>query len=118
MCLSILCISFCNFSFEFPYQVFVYLICNWILIWCHQIPDSVGAISNVRSFIERPTMVPMYNATWPTSNTLHVQGLTVGGKLISSPIKQKGTLISCVKTPETAGTAKCDGQYIPHLEKR
>ncbi|RVW42355.1 hypothetical protein CK203_070883 [Vitis vinifera] len=69
---------------------------------------SVGAISNVRSFIERPTMVPMYNATWPTSNTLHVQGLTVGGKLISSPIKQKGTLISCVKTPETAGTAKCD----------
>lgn len=69
---------------------------------------SVGAISNVRSFIERPTMVPMYNATWPTSNTLHIQGLTVGGKLISSPIKQKGTLISCVKTPETAGTAKCD----------
>ena len=118
MCLSILCISFCNFSFEFPYQVFVYWICNWILIWCHQIPDSVGAISNVRSFIERPTMVPMYNATWPTSNTLHIQGLTVGGKLISSPIKQKGTLISCVKTPETAGTAKCDGQYIPHLEKR
>ena len=93
----------------FPYQIFVYMTCNWILIWYHQIPGSVGAVSNPRSLLERHSMVPMCNAAWPTSNTLHVQALSVGGKLISSPIKQKGTLISCVKTPETAGTAKCNG---------
>lgn len=92
--------------------------CNWILIRYHQIPGSVGAVSSARSLVERHGMAAMYNASWPTSNTLHMQGLTVGRKLISSPIKRKGTLISCVKTSKTAGTAKCDGEYIPHLEKR
>lgn len=89
-----------------------------IIIWCRLLPDSVGAVSNVRSFLERPGLVPMHNATWLTSNTLHTQGLTLGGKLISSPIKQKGKVISCVKTAETAGTTKCDGEYISYSEKR
>ncbi|KAK9283332.1 hypothetical protein L1049_011571 [Liquidambar formosana] len=69
---------------------------------------SVGTVSHMRSLVERPGMVPMCNATLPISSKLHIQGFTVGGKLVSYPVKRKGTLVSCVKTSETAITAKSD----------
>ncbi|KAI5574714.1 hypothetical protein BDE02_10G162700 [Populus trichocarpa] len=40
--------------------------------------------------------------------TLHTQGLTVGRKLISYPVKRDRRLVSCVKTSEAPAIAKTD----------
>ncbi|KAA8539529.1 hypothetical protein F0562_026221 [Nyssa sinensis] len=65
-------------------------------------------ISHGRSVLERLGMVHVHNGTWPTSQKSHFQGLAFGGKLASSPKKWEGTLVSCVKTSETAVTGKPD----------
>uniref|UniRef100_A0A5B6ZXC2 Lipoyl-binding domain-containing protein n=1 Tax=Davidia involucrata TaxID=16924 RepID=A0A5B6ZXC2_DAVIN len=70
---------------------------------------SVGTISQGRSVLERPGTIHVQNASWRTSSKSHIQGLTFGGKLVSSPKKWEGTLVSCVKTSETAVTSKSDG---------
>ena len=44
------------------------------------------------------------------AGTLHTQGLTVGRKLISYPVKRDRRLVSCVKTSEAPAIAKTDGE--------
>ncbi|KAA8534016.1 hypothetical protein F0562_031533 [Nyssa sinensis] len=79
-------------------------------------------ISHGRSVLERHGMIHVCNASWPTSSKLHFQGLTFGGKLVFSPKKWEGTLVSCVKTSESAVTSKSDGSSDGHpqgsLEKK
>ncbi|KAL7229230.1 hypothetical protein ACSBR2_007850 [Camellia fascicularis] len=69
---------------------------------------SVGTVSLVRSVLERPCMVAVHNATWPTLSRSHIQGLTCGGKLVSIPIRREGMVVSCIKASETAVAAKSD----------
>ncbi|XP_050385882.1 uncharacterized protein LOC126802314 isoform X2 [Argentina anserina] len=65
---------------------------------------SVGTVSQIRSFADKPGMLPVYNARRPTSSRSSFQGLMVSEKFIYSPQKRKGVLISCVKTTEAAKT--------------
>lgn len=51
-------------------------------------------------------MVSMYSATCSSASKLHIQGLTVGGKISSLPVQRKGMLVSCVNRSEPAETAK------------
>ncbi|XP_052186534.1 uncharacterized protein LOC127797566 isoform X2 [Diospyros lotus] len=70
---------------------------------------SVGAVSYVRSIIERPSMVAVHNASWTTLSKSHTKHSSVEGKLVSYPRKWTGTVVSCAKTSETAGAAESDG---------
>ncbi|XP_062000258.1 uncharacterized protein LOC133717551 isoform X1 [Rosa rugosa] len=65
---------------------------------------SVGTVSQIHSFVDKPGMLPVYNARRPTSSRSYFQGLMVSEKFIYSPQKRKGVLISCVKTTEAAKT--------------
>ncbi|THG10597.1 hypothetical protein TEA_012344 [Camellia sinensis var. sinensis] len=67
--------------------------------------DSVGTVSLVRSVLERPCMVAVHNATWPTLSRSHIQGLTFGGSI---PIRREGMVVSCIKASETVVAAKSD----------
>ncbi|XP_057981667.1 uncharacterized protein LOC131166978 [Malania oleifera] len=73
---------------------------------------STGTLSHMRFLLEKPGLVPMYNAAPQTLRQSCVQRLTIGGKLVSSPIARKETLISCVKTSETAVTAKSNDSSL------
>ncbi|KAI8030166.1 Biotin carboxyl carrier protein of acetyl-CoA carboxylase [Camellia lanceoleosa] len=66
---------------------------------------SVGTVSLVRSVLERPCMVAVHNATWPTLSRSHIQGLTFGGSI---PIRQEGMVVACIKAFETVVAAKSD----------
>ncbi|KAL6131672.1 hypothetical protein ACLB2K_070046 [Fragaria x ananassa] len=65
---------------------------------------SVGTVSQIRSFTDKPGVLPVYNARRPTYSRLYFQGMMVSEKFIYSPQKRKGVLISCVKTTEAAKT--------------
>ncbi|KAM5556779.1 hypothetical protein ABKV19_024262 [Rosa sericea] len=65
---------------------------------------SVGTVPQIRSFVDKPGMLPVYNARRPTSSRSYFQGLMVSEKFIYSPQKRKGVLISCVKTTEADKT--------------
>ncbi|XP_062092392.1 uncharacterized protein LOC133798193 [Humulus lupulus] len=79
---------------------------------------AVGTTSHTRSFIEKPGMVPAYNASQFTPNRSCIQNLTIGGKLMYSTKKHKGMLVSCVKTSDAKDVAKSN-DCIPQgpLEK-
>ncbi|KAM7499413.1 hypothetical protein LguiA_023827 [Lonicera macranthoides] len=79
---------------------------------------SIGTVTHMRSLLERPGFVPVQNATWPVSSKFPVQGLTFGWKLASSPIKQEGTLVSCVKTSDTIMKATSDGLLKNNAARR
>ncbi|KAK7851661.1 uncharacterized protein LOC112008744 isoform X1 [Quercus suber] len=61
---------------------------------------SVGSTSNMQSLLEKPGVVPIYNASWPIPSKWCTQGLTVGGKLVFSPTKRKGAIVSSIKISE------------------
>ncbi|CAK9160618.1 unnamed protein product [Ilex paraguariensis] len=65
---------------------------------------SIGTASHV-PMIEKPGMVR-------NSIRSPIQGLTFGGKLASSPMKREIILVSCVKTSETATTAKSNDSRL------
>ncbi|KAF8394855.1 hypothetical protein HHK36_018792 [Tetracentron sinense] len=67
---------------------------------------AVGTIAHVQSLSERRRMVPMYNTT--SNKASFTQGLTVSGRPVSSPVNRNGTLLTCVKSSETAVAAKSD----------
>lgn len=47
------------------------------------------------------------------AGNLHTQGLTVGRKLVSYPVKSNRRLVSCVKTSEAPAIAKTnDGEFF------
>lgn len=54
----------------------------------------------MQSLLEKPGVVPIYNASWPIPSKWCTQGLTVGGKLVFSPTKRKGAIVSSVKISE------------------
>ncbi|CAK9135851.1 unnamed protein product [Ilex paraguariensis] len=79
---------------------------------------SARTASNVWPVLQRPGMAPMSNASWPNSSESPIQGLTFGGKLVSLLAKRDPVLVSCVKTSETASTAKSnDRQPEGSVEK-
>uniref|UniRef100_A0A5B6ZVS2 Lipoyl-binding domain-containing protein n=1 Tax=Davidia involucrata TaxID=16924 RepID=A0A5B6ZVS2_DAVIN len=75
-------------------------------------------ISHGRSVLERLGTVHLHNGTFPTSSKSHIQGFTFGGKLVSSPKKWEGTLVSCMKTAETAVTTKSNDGHSQGLLER
>lgn len=79
---------------------------------------SVDTVSLARSFLEKPGMVPVYNVRQINANRSCVPSLTTSGRLIYSSKKQKGFLVSCVKTSEAKEAAKSN-DYVPQgsLEK-
>ncbi|KAJ7963908.1 Biotin carboxyl carrier protein of acetyl-CoA carboxylase [Quillaja saponaria] len=79
---------------------------------------SVGTISHARSFIEKPGTVPMHNGSWTSPRKLNIQGLVHGGKLVYSLRKQKGILVSCVKTSEAIKAVNSNDIRQDSLEKR
>ncbi|XAR65987.1 hypothetical protein NMG60_11012018 [Bertholletia excelsa] len=69
----------------------------------------VGTVLHMRSVIQRPCTVALNNKTsWPITSKSQVQGLAVGGKLIPSPRKGEGLIVSCVKTSDTVISANTD----------
>ncbi|XP_041000690.1 biotin carboxyl carrier protein of acetyl-CoA carboxylase-like [Juglans microcarpa x Juglans regia] len=73
---------------------------------------SVGTTSQVRSLLERPSPVPIYNASWPIPSKSCSQGLTVSGKLVFSSTKQKGMVVLSAKTSEAMETSKFDDSVV------
>ncbi|KAG6665954.1 hypothetical protein I3843_02G173300 [Carya illinoinensis] len=73
---------------------------------------SVGTTSQARSFLERPSPVPIYNASWPIPSKSCSQGLTVSGKLVFSSTKQKGMVVLSAKTSEAMETSKFDDTVV------
>ncbi|GMN41215.1 hypothetical protein TIFTF001_010445 [Ficus carica] len=71
---------------------------------------SVDTVSLARSFLEKPGMVPVYNVRQINANRSCVPSLTTSGRLIYSSKKQKGFLVSCVKTSEAKEAAKSNGE--------
>ncbi|EXB25850.1 hypothetical protein L484_012276 [Morus notabilis] len=67
---------------------------------------QLDTISRTKSFLEKPGMVPVYNARQLNANRSCIPSLTASGRLINSPRKQKGFRVSCVKTSEAKETAK------------
>ncbi|XP_070681408.1 uncharacterized protein [Malus domestica] len=65
---------------------------------------SVGTVSHVRSLLDKPGMLPVYNTRRPTPSRSYFQGLMVSEKFIYSSQKRRGVLVSCVKTSEAAKT--------------
>ncbi|XP_021904045.1 uncharacterized protein LOC110819230 [Carica papaya] len=63
---------------------------------------------HAQHMVEKPSKVHICNGSWPVSGTSYIQGLTVGKKLTSSPIKRNTTVKLCAKTSDTAVTAKSD----------
>lgn len=94
-----------------PWSHYQSLICIYMLIWCSWIPDSVGSTSNMQSLLEKPGVVPIYNASWPIPSKWCTKGLTVGGKLVFSPTKRKGAIVSSVKTSEVTESSN-NGEVI------
>lgn len=75
-------------------------------------PDFVGSALHAQHMVEKPSKVHICNGSWPVSGTSYIQGLTVGKKLTSSPIKRNTTVKLCAKTSDTAVTAKSDGKVM------
>lgn len=79
---------------------------------------SVGTVSNMRSSLEKPGILPVHNATWSTSSRCPIQGLIVGRKFHPPLVKREGTVVSCVKTSDSTVIAKSDDSCPPKsLEK-
>ncbi|CAN6705316.1 unnamed protein product [Malus baccata var. baccata] len=74
---------------------------------------SVGTVSHVRSLLEKPGMLPLYNTRRPTPGRSYFQGLMVSEKFIYSSQKRKGVLVSCVKTSEAAKTENSSADSKP-----
>lgn len=86
------------------------MVSNHLIIWCFDITGSVDTVSLARSFLEKPGMVPVYDVRQLNANRSCVPSLTTSGRLIYSPKKQKGFLVSCVKTSEAKEAAKSNGE--------
>lgn len=86
------------------------LISDQVVIRYYGIAGSVGTVSNAQSLLVKPGIVPMYNVSRPAPTWCNIQGLTVSGKFICFPKKQKTMLVSCVKTSEAKETAKSNGE--------
>uniref|UniRef100_A0A2N9J7J5 Lipoyl-binding domain-containing protein n=1 Tax=Fagus sylvatica TaxID=28930 RepID=A0A2N9J7J5_FAGSY len=72
----------------------------------------------MRSLLEKPGLVPIYNASWPIPSKRCTQELTVGGKLILSPTKRKGAIVSSLKTSEATNNVSSDSNTQGPLEKK
>lgn len=68
--------------------------------------------SHVRSLLEKPGCVAVYNANWPVPSKFCSQGVAVNGKLVFSSTKRKGMMVSSAKTSEATETSKSDGEVI------
>lgn len=75
------------------------------------ISDPVGAMSHMRSSLEKPAVVPCHNVRWNSSSGLFIQLLANGEKHINSRTRGRKTLVSCAKTVEAINTTKSDGGF-------
>lgn len=66
----------------------------------------------MRSLLEKPGWVAIYNANWPVPSKFCSQGVTANRKLVFSSTKRKGMIVSSAKTSEAAETSKSDGEVI------
>ncbi|KAL3524018.1 hypothetical protein ACH5RR_016852 [Cinchona calisaya] len=62
----------------------------------------------LKSVIDKPGVVSMNNVGFSSFSKSHVQGLAYGGRLISSPNKLGGVIVSCVKDSKAPVTDKSD----------
>lgn len=70
--------------------------------------------SHVRSLLEKPALVPIYNASWSVLSKSCTQGLKVSRKLVSSSTTQKGMIVSSVNASDATETSKSDGEVITY----
>ena len=73
---------------------------------------SAGTISHTRSFLKKPGMISVYSAGQFNPNGTCIPSLTMNGRLIYSPKRQNGTIVSSVKTSEAKELTKSNGKVI------